>query len=130
MDLTAAGAAALDRADELAAFRQRFAIPDARLIYLDGNSLGRLPLDTRTRLHALIDEEWANQLIRGWGNGWFEAAQRIGAKLAQVVGALPHEVLLADSTSVNLFKLCVAALQAQPGRRVLVTDALTFPSDL
>ena len=130
MDLTAAGAAALDRADELAPFRQRFAIPDARLIYLDGNSLGRLPLDTRARLHALLDEEWADQLIRGWGNGWFEAAERIGAKLAQVVGALPHEVLLADSTSVNLFKLCVAALRAQPGRHIIVTDALNFPSDL
>jgi len=130
---TEAGARAearrLDAADPLARFRRAFVVADPRLIYLDGNSLGRLPRRTSARLRQAIDVEWGARLIRGWGEGWFTAAQRIGGKLAGVVGARPDEVIVADSTSVNLFKLAVAALRARPGRRTVVTDDMNFPTD-
>lgn len=100
------------------------------LIYLDGNSLGRLPRRTIERMHAVIEHEWGRRLIRGWGEGWFTAPQRLGAKIAQLIGAQPDEVIVADSTSVNFFKLALAALGARPGRRAIVTDDLNFPSDL
>ncbi len=120
----------LDRADELAHYRGEFVIADPDLIYLDGNSLGRLPKRTAARLHELIEREWGEQLIRSWNTGWFQAPRRIGAKVAQLVGATPDEVLISDSTSVNLYKLVVAALQAAPGRTKVVTDDLNFPSDI
>ncbi len=124
------GARALDAADPLSAFRERFVIADPALIYLDGNSLGRLPRATAGRLATVVEEEWGERLVRGWGEGWFEAPQRIGGKLAGLLGATADEVVLADSTSVNLFKLALAALLARPERRVVVTDDLNFPSDL
>jgi kynureninase len=120
----------LDAADPLAGFRREFVVDDLHLIYLDGNSLGRLPRRAAARVRAGVEEEWGRRLIRAWGDGWFTAAQRIGGKLASLVGARPEEVVVADSTSVNLFKLVVAALRARPGRRVVVTDDLNFPSDL
>ncbi|MCB8945397.1 MAG: kynureninase [Ardenticatenaceae bacterium] len=123
-------ARALDAQDELADFRQRFVIDDPDLIYLDGNSLGRLPQASRQRLHQLIDEEWGQGLIRGWNGGWFTAPERIGDKMAQIVGASEGEVIMADSTSVNLFKLALAAVLAQPSRHKIITDDLNFPSDL
>ena len=123
-------ARALDAADPLSAFRERFVIADPELIYLDGNSLGRLPRATAGRLATVAGHEWGERLVRGWGEGWFEAPQRIGGKLAGPLGAAADEVVLADSTSVNLFKLALAALLARPGRRVIVTDDLNFPSDL
>ncbi len=123
-------ARALDAADPLSAFRDRFVVADPELIYLDGNSLGRLPRATGERLAATIDHEWGERLVRGWGEGWFEAPQRIGGKLAGLLGASADEIVLADSTSVNLFKLTLAALLARPERRVIVTDDLNFPSDL
>jgi kynureninase len=126
----AARARALDAADPLARFRQRFAIDDPELIYLDGNSLGRLPRAAAARVQAVVEREWGARLIRGWGEGWFTAAQRLGSALAPLVGAGAGEVVVADSTSVNLFKLTVAALGARPDRRVIVTDDLNFPSDL
>ncbi len=124
------GARALDAADPLSAFRERFVIADPALIYLDGNSLGRLPRATAGRLATVVEEEWGERLVRGWGEGWFEAPQRIGGKLAGLLGATADEVVLADSTSVNLFKLALAALLARPERRVVITDDLNFPSDL
>ena len=127
---TLAEARALDAADPLSAFRERFVIADPALIYLDGNSLGRLPRATAGRLATVVEEEWGERLVRGWGEGWFEAPQRIGGKLAGLLGATADEVVLADSTSVNLFKLALAALLARPERRVVVTDDLNFPSDL
>jgi kynureninase len=120
----------LDAADPLARFRREFVVSDPRLIYLDGNSLGRLPRQAGPRLRKAIDREWGGRLIRGWGEGWFTASQRIGAKLAGLVGAPPSDVVVADSTSVNLFKLAVAALRARPGRRSIVTDEMNFPTDL
>ncbi len=128
--LGAARAAALDAADPLTAFRDRFVIDDPDLIYLDGNSLGRLPRETVDRLAGVVGDEWGRRLVRGWGEGWFEAATRIGGKIAGLIGAAEDEVIMADATSVNLFKLATAALRARPGRRVILTDDLNFPSDL
>ncbi len=123
-------ARALDAADELAGFRDEFVFDEPGLIYLDGNSLGRLPKRARARLQDVINHEWGRRLIRGWGDGWFTAPQRLGAKVARLIGAQPDEVVIADSTSVNVFKLALAALEARPGRHVLVTDDLNFPSDI
>jgi kynureninase len=123
-------AQSLDAGDPLATYRAQFVIDDPHLIYLDGNSLGRLPLRTRKRVTQVVDHEWGNRLIRGWGEGWFSAPQRIGAKIAQLIGAQPDEVIVADSTSVNFFKLVMAALGARAGRPAVVTDDLNFPSDL
>jgi kynureninase len=123
-------AARLDAADPLARFRDEFVVAEPRLIYLDGNSLGRLPRRTAARLRQVVEREWGERLIRGWNEGWFTAARRIGGKLAGLLGAAPDEVVVADSTSVNLFKLAVAALRARPGRRRVVTDDANFPSDL
>ncbi|MGH2535996.1 MAG: kynureninase [Candidatus Promineifilaceae bacterium] len=120
----------LDQEDELAAFRGRFVIADPNLTYLNGNSLGRLPAAAVSRLDELVAREWGGRLIRGWNEGWFELAERLGARLAPLLGAAEDEVILADSTSVNLFKVVAAALQARPGRNEIVTDDLNFPSDL
>jgi kynureninase len=120
----------LDAADELAHFRAEFVVDDPNLIYMDGNSLGRLPKRTAARLREVADREWGQRLIRGWGEGWFTAPQRIGGRIAQLVGARAEEVLVTDSTSVNFYKLVHAALQANPARRVIVTDDLNFPSDV
>jgi kynureninase len=126
----AAYAAELDARDPLAHFRERFLFADDDLIYLDGNSLGRLPKASAKRAEQLVHEEWGNRLIRGWNEGWFDAPERIGAKIAQLIGAQPDEVIVADSTSVNLFKLVVAALRHQHGRPRILTDNLNFPSDI
>jgi kynureninase len=123
-------ALALDAGDPLASFRDEFVFEDADLIYLDGNSLGRLPKRAAERLSAVVRREWGERLIRGWGEGWFTAAQRIGGKIAGLIGAQPDEVIVADSTSVNFFKLVMAALAARPGRHTIVTDDQNFPSDL
>lgn len=123
-------AAELDARDPLAHFRERFVIAADDLIYLDGNSLGRLPKATAERAEQLVREEWGNRLIRGWNEGWFDAPERIGAKIARLIGAQPDEVIVADSTSVNLFKLVVAALRYQHGRARILTDNLNFPSDI
>jgi kynureninase len=125
----AAHAARLDAEDPLAPFRDEFVVEDPGLLYLDGNSLGRLPRRAAVRVREAVDREWGGRLIRGWGEGWFTLAARLGARIARLVGAEPDEVLVADSTSVNLFKLAVAALAARPGRGRVVTDALNFPSD-
>ena len=120
----------LDQQDPLAHFRSEFAVDDAELIYLDGNSLGRLPRRTIERLREVAAVQWGQRLVRGWNDGWFEAASRIGGKIAPLLGARSGEVIMADSTSVNLFKLVLAALQCQRGRNKIVSDELNFPSDL
>ncbi len=127
---TRAYARSLDAASALAAYRARFAIPESDLLYMDGNSLGRLPLETAARLRQVVDEEWGQGLIRGWNRGWWEAPLRIGDMIGQLVGAAPGQVAVSDSTSVNLFKLASAALNLRPGRNKIVTDTLNFPSDL
>jgi kynureninase len=120
----------LDARDPLASYRTRFAIADDALLYMDGNSLGRPPQATLDRAHTLLEEEWRGRLIRSWSDNWYEAPIRIGEKIALLLGAAPGQVIVADSTSVNLFKLVMAVLRAQSGRPVVVTDALNFPSDL
>ncbi|HEX6492539.1 MAG TPA: aminotransferase class V-fold PLP-dependent enzyme, partial [Candidatus Dormibacteraeota bacterium] len=121
--------AALDAADPLAAMRGRFLLEG--LIYLDGNSLGALPAATPPRLAEVVAEEWGRGLIRSWNDaGWIEAPRRLGDKVAPLIGAEAGEVLVADSTSVNLFKLLGAAVRARPGRRVILSHADNFPADL
>lgn len=124
--MTREEALALDARDPLAGFRSRFVIADDR-IYLDGNSLGRLPVATRERLHAVIDQ-WGTELVSGWPE-WIEAPRRAGDALASVLGASPGEVLVTDSVTVNLFKLVHALLDADPSLRTLVTDTDNFPTD-
>jgi len=128
--LDAAYAAQLDAQDPLAPFRERFVITDPDPIYMDGNSLGRLPRATLPLAETIITHQWGERLIRSWNEGWFDAPERVGAKIAQLIGAQPDEVIVADSTSINLFKLAVAALRNQHGRFRILTDNLNFPSDL
>ena len=120
----------LDAQDPLAAFRSRFVIADPDLIYLDGNSLGRLPTAAVELAADLVGRQWGKELIRSWNTGWWQAPERIGAKIARLIGAQPDEVIIADSTSINLFKLVVAALRYQKGRTRILTDTFNFPSDL
>jgi len=120
----------LDRGDPLARFRDEFVIDEEGPLYLDGNSLGRLPRRTAALVERVVRAEWGSRLVRGWNEGWADAPRRVGDKLARVLGAGPGEVAVSDATSVNLFKLAVAALGARPGQRTIVTDALNFPSDL
>jgi kynureninase len=121
-----AAAEDLDRSDPLAAFRHRFVIDEERA-YLDGNSLGRLP---RAALDAVthVTEAWGHGLVESWSD-WIDLPQRLGARLSPLIGAEPADVTLSDSTSVNLYKLAAAALDALPNRRVLVTDSDNFPTD-
>jgi kynureninase len=120
----------LDRLDVLADFRNRFDLP-AGVIYLDGNSLGALPRQTASRLADVVAQEWGNGLIRSWNSAdWIGAPARVGAKIARIVGASPHEVIVADSTSVNLFKLLTAGLADRRPRRVILSEPGNFPTDL
>ena len=121
---------ALDRSDDLACFRARFELPPG-LIYLDGNSLGALPKQTAGRIADVVAREWGQGLIRSWNDAdWIGAPARVGAKIARIVGAKPQEVIVADSTSVNLFKLLMAGLADRPGRRVILSEPGNFPTDL
>ncbi|ROO84475.1 kynureninase [Actinocorallia herbida] len=127
LDPFLAEARALDAADPLAGFRDDFVITDPDTVYLDGNSLGRLPKATRETLRQAVDA-WGGDLIDGW-HAWLPVGREAGDVLAGVLGAEPGEVVLSDSTSVNLYKLAVAALDARPGRDVIVTDDDNFPTD-
>jgi kynureninase len=120
----------LDAQDELASFRDEFVIDDPNLIYLDGNSLGRLPKRTVNVMRNTIEQEWGKRLIRAWNDGWINTPTELGAKIAKLVGAHADEILVTEATSINLFKLAVAALQARPNRAGVVSDVLNFPSDL
>jgi len=119
-----------DREDPLARYRAEFVVAEEGLLYLDGNSLGRLPKRAEALVARVVREEWGGRLIRGWNEGWVDAPRRVGDKLGRLLGASPGEVVVSDSTSVNLFKLAVAALRAREGRTGIVTDELNFPSDL
>ncbi|MCC7448832.1 MAG: kynureninase [Anaerolineae bacterium] len=122
--------AALDAADPLAAHREQFHIPDG-VIYLDGNSLGVLPKTTQQRLNAVIAQEWGDGLIRSWNTaGWIDLPRRLGDKIARIIGVQPGNVIVADSTSINLFKVLAAALNLNPDRRVILSEPDNFPTDL
>ncbi|WP_329444210.1 kynureninase [Streptomyces sp. NBC_01426] len=123
-------AAALDAADELAKLRERFTLPDG-VVYLDGNSLGALPATVADTTADVVRRQWGELLIRSWDeSGWWTAPERIGDKIAPLVGAAHGQVTVGDSTSVNLFKALVGAARlAAPGRTELLVDAATFPTD-
>ncbi len=123
-------AAQLDRQDPLASYREQFVIDDPDLIYLDGNSLGRLPKSVSARMQKAVEEEWGADLIRGWNKGWWESPARIGEKIAHLLGAAEGQVVVGDHTSINLFKLATAALTLHPEKKRIVTDTFNFPSDL
>lgn len=120
----------LDHEDPLASYRAQFVSNDPDLIYLDGNSLGRLPGFVIERMKKAVEEEWGTDLIRGWNKGWWESPSRIGDKIATLLGAAEGQVLVGDQTSINLFKLAAAALTLQPQRKRIITDNFNFPSDL
>ena len=124
---TRSEAAALDAASPLAPYRDRFVVPDDGLVYLNGNSLGRLPRATAERLARVVQDEWGAGLVRSWDT-WLDDAARVGDRLGTaLLGARPGETLMADSTTVNLFKLIWAAAADRPG--AVVVDAEDFPSD-
>ena len=119
----------LDAADPLAGFRDRFAWDDPAPVYLDGNSLGPLPRATRERIAEVVDQEWGSGLVRSW-HRWIELPGQVGDLLGEhLIGAAPGQVAVCDSTTVNLYKLASAALDARPGRTVIVTDDDNFPTD-
>ncbi|MGA8709184.1 MAG: kynureninase [Steroidobacteraceae bacterium] len=121
---------ALDKTDPLAAAREHFRLqPDC--IYLDGHSLGPLTHDSVNRVHSMLEQQWGRDLIRSWNvHGWFDLPHRLGARIAPLIGAARDEVLVADSTSVNLFKLASAAMMARGARHRIVTESGNFPTDL
>ena len=129
-DLTKIDAAEADLLDPLRGFRDRFDLPDG-VIYLDGNSLGALPKSVRQRVGKTINEEWGVGLIRSWNTAdWVHLPQRVGARIARIIGAGKDTVVAADSTSVNLFKVLSAALDLNPGRSKIVSERENFPTDL
>ena len=128
--MTLDGARQLDAADPLREYRARFDLPEG-VIYLDGNSLGALPRDTPARLEQVVRGEWGDGLICSWNDAdWITLPQRVGAKIAPLIGAGPDEVIVCDSVSVNLFKLIGAALNMRPGRNVILSEPGNFPTDL
>jgi len=120
----------LDVQDPLAPYREKFVINDPDLIYLDGNSLGRMPKAVVERMQEAVEKEWGNDLIRGWNKGWWEAPIRIGEKIASILSAAEGQVIVSDQTSLNLYKVATAALTLQPNRKRIITDTFNFPSDL
>jgi kynureninase len=122
-------AESLDAEDELAAFRDRFVRDDRALIYLDGNSLGPLPVRSQARIAEVVDQDWGVGLVRSWPS-WMELPRQAGDMLAEhLLGAAPGQVLVCDSVTVNLYKLASAALDLQRGRDVIITDDDNFPTD-
>ena len=120
----------LDANDPLAECRNQFVLP-AGVSYFDGMSLGALPKTASSRVAAVVENQWGEGLVRSWNAaGWIDAPQRIGGKIAPLLGADADEVVVADSTSVNLFKLLVAALRLRPNRRVIVIESSNFPTDI
>jgi kynureninase len=121
---------AMDAADALRDCRARFALPEG-MIYLDGNSLGALPRATAARVAATVERQWGTDLIASWNkHGWIDTPARLGARIAPLIGAGADEVIVADSTSANLFKLIVAACLARPDRATILTESGNFPTDL
>lgn len=127
--ITRAQCQALDAQDSLAQRRDLFQLPPG-VIYLDGNSLGAMPKCVPARMTQAFEVEWAVGLIRSWNDAdWYPAPQRVGARIASLVGAQGNEVIVADSTSVNLFKLLVGALRMRPGRSLILGENGNFPTD-
>ena len=128
--MTRADCVERDAADPLAHFRDEFVLPEG-VVYLDGNSLGALPKATPGRVAEMVEREWGQNLIASWNDaGWWDKPRVLGAKLAPLIGAAPHEVVVGDGTSVNLFKAVIAALRLNPGRSVVLGESGNFPTDL
>ena len=126
---TAESVAQLDQEDPLAKFRELFVIADPEICYLDGNSLGRLPKATIERVSSFLTDEWGKELVDGWSH-WIDQAQTAGDLLAKTaLGAGPGQTLVCDTTSVNFYQLCVAAIKANPGRKKIIIDSANFPTD-
>jgi len=123
-------AIAQDAKDELRKFRSDFFKTSENLIYLDGNSLGKMPLAAVDVLKNTLEKEWGENLIRSWNKGWYNKNRAIGAKIAELTGAQADEIILADSTSINLYKLAFAALQYNSNRNLILSDELNFSTDL
>jgi kynureninase len=126
--ITRADALALDESDPLSSWRDEFAIADQSLVYLDGNSLGMMPRRTVARLKAVLEHEWAGGLIRSW-ESWLDMPQRVGDRLAPIIGANPGEVAVHDSTTVNLYQLVDAACALRPDRVAIAVSRADFPTD-
>jgi kynureninase len=126
--LTRDDAVHLDVADRLARWRDQFTIPDISLVYLDGNSLGMMPRRALTRISEVMLEEWALGLVRSWDH-WIDLPQRVGDRLAPLIGAEPGEVVVHDSTTVNLYQLVDAACALRPDRTVIAISSSEFPTD-
>jgi len=127
---TRADCQALDAADPLAPLRAEFTLPEG-VLYLDGNSLGALPRRTPERIRRMVEQEWGEGLIRSWNDaGWYTLPRRLGDRLAPLLGAAPGQVVVCDSTSVNLFKVLSAALRLRPGRSTVLAERPAFPTDL
>jgi kynureninase len=119
----------LDKNDPLAHFKSQFVISDPEMCYLDGNSLGRLPKATVTAINDFMTKEWGPEVVTGWSH-WVDEAQPTGDLLGEAaLGAGPGQVLVCDTTSVNFYQLCLAAIHARPGRKTIITDAANFPTD-
>jgi len=119
----------LDKNDPLAHFKSQFVVSDPEMCYLDGNSLGRLPKATITAINEFMTKEWGPEVVTGWSH-WVDEAQPTGDLLGEAaLGAAPGQVLVCDTTSVNFYQLCLAAIHARPGRKTIITDAANFPTD-
>lgn len=129
-DITADHARSLDMADPLSQYRDLIFNGDPSMVYMDGNSLGRLPIKSIENAENVVKEQWGNALIRSWGDQWFDAPIRIGDKIAKLIGASEGEVAVSDSTTVNLYKLAMSAIWLNASRKKIITDDLNFPSDL
>ena len=119
----------LDSRDPLARFRSQFVVSDPNICYLDGNSLGRLPLSTIAAVNSFMKDEWGPEVVTGWGH-WVDEAQPTGDLIGRAtLGAAAGQVLACDTTSVNFYQLALAAISARPGRKTIITDAANFPTD-
>ncbi len=130
MQINRGKAEELDGRDPLGDFRDEFVLRPG-LIYLDGNSLGPMHASVRERMRACIEDEWANDLIASWNTaGWYDMPLRLGARIAPLIGAGANDVVVTDSTSINLFKVLAAAIRLNPGRKIIVSERSNFPTDL
>ena len=119
----------MDQNDPLSKYQSEFYVSDKNLCYLDGNSLGRLPLRTVNKITSFLKEEWGKQLVEGWEH-WIDEAQKSGDMLARnIIGGNPGEVLVCDTTSINFYQLCSAVVRANPRRNKIITDSANFPTD-
>ena len=118
----------LDAKDELASYRKAFHQDDS-VIYLDGNSLGKMPIKAEEMIQEVVQHQWNQRLIRSWNEHWLDLPKRLAAHIAKIVGAKPSEIFVGDSTTIQLYKLAFGALQNEKNRSVILTDKANFPTD-